>query len=261
MSITSYGRKKIFRIKIEAEEILQLRGYLICPNCGKLLTGSASKGRSSYYYYYHCLASCGVRFKAEDTNTLFLRELSKFVPKPGMLEAYKRVIDGGQQIGDKDTKGRISNGLPMKDQLGTNDDIARGRQKLLRDEMDYLDFKIIKKEKEELINELENKLIKASQSTVTIKTDLDQAIDALSSIDKLYKDGDVRKKREIVGSIYPEKLIFDGTQYRTARLNEVVQLIYTLDNGFSKKRNGQTDQNFDLSTLVPHRGVEPVIPP
>jgi hypothetical protein len=103
------GRKKIFRTKIEAEEILQLRGYLICPNCGKLLTGSASKGRSSYYYYYHCLASCGVRFKAEDTNSLFLRELSKFVPKPGMLEAYKRVIDGGYRLRTKSQREDISN--------------------------------------------------------------------------------------------------------------------------------------------------------
>jgi hypothetical protein len=57
--------------------------------------------------------------------------------------------------------------------------------------MDQLDFKIIKKEKEDLINELENKLIKVSQSTVTIKTDLNQAIDALSSIYKLYRDGDI----------------------------------------------------------------------
>jgi site-specific DNA recombinase len=250
------GRKKIFRTKIEAEEILQLRGYLICPNCGKLLTGSASKGRSAYYYYYHCLASCGVRFKAENANTLFMRELSKFVPKSGMLEAYKRVIDAGYRLRTKSQREDIK--LITEKINEANDDIARGRQKLVRDEMDHLDFKIIKKEKEELINELENKLIKASQSTVTIKTDLDQAIDALSRIDKLYKDGDVRKKREIVGSIYPEKLIFDGTEYRTARLNEVVQLIYTLDKGFNKKRNGQTDQNFDLSTLVPQTGIEPV---
>ncbi|MEO7978051.1 zinc ribbon domain-containing protein [Flavobacterium sp.] len=41
---------------------LPLRGYLLCPECGKLLTGSPSKGRNQYYRYYHCASSCGVRF-------------------------------------------------------------------------------------------------------------------------------------------------------------------------------------------------------
>jgi hypothetical protein len=31
----------------------------------------------------------------------------------------------------------------------------------------------------------------------------------------------VSQKRQIIGSIYPEKLIFDGFQYWTASLNEV----------------------------------------
>jgi site-specific DNA recombinase len=110
--------------------------------------------------------------------------------------------------------------------------------------MDHLDFKIIRKEKEELISALENKLIKVSQSTVTIKTDLDQAIGALSNIDKLYREGDVKKKREIVSSIYPEKLIFDGIQYRTARLNEVAQILYMLDSVFSKKKRWTNRSKF-----------------
>jgi site-specific DNA recombinase len=39
--------------KISCDNMLPLRGFLICPRCGKMLTGSASKGRNSYYYYYH----------------------------------------------------------------------------------------------------------------------------------------------------------------------------------------------------------------
>lgn len=131
----------------------------------------------------------------------------------------------------------------------------------MRDEIDHLDFKIIKKEREELISELENKLVKISQKKVSIHAELDQAVATLSNLDKLYQDGDVRKKRYIASSIFPEKLIFDGLSYRTARLNEVASLIYTLDTGFKQKKSGQTDQKFDLSTLVPRRGVEPLIPP
>ena len=39
------GKKKTYRTKVGSLDVLQLRGYLICPQCDKLLTGSASKGR------------------------------------------------------------------------------------------------------------------------------------------------------------------------------------------------------------------------
>ena len=60
-------------------------------------------------------------------------------------------------------------------------------------------------------------------------------------------------KREIIGSIFPEKLVFDGMHYRTARLNEAVSLIYSLDKAFSENKNGQNHQNFELSSLVTPR--------
>lgn len=39
----------------------------------------------------------------------------------------------------------------------------------------------------------------------------------LVTLDQLYKDGDV-KKRQIVGSIFPEKLVFDGSYYLNFRI-------------------------------------------
>jgi len=86
------GKKKTYRNKVGSLDILQLRGYLVCPSCGKLLTGSASKGRNGRYYYYHCTSSCGTRFKAENANSLFSGELKKLVPNPGMTEVYKMVL-------------------------------------------------------------------------------------------------------------------------------------------------------------------------
>ncbi len=82
----------------------------------------------------------------------------------------------------------------------------------------------------------------------------------LSSLDELYEKADNKDKREIIGSIYPEKLTFDGFHYRTARLNEAVELIYKLGEGISENENGQTESNFDLSTLVPGTGFEPAHP-
>ncbi len=61
----------------------------------------------------------------------------------------------------------------------------------------------------------------------------------------------------MIGSTFPEKLVFDGGRFRTTRVNEVVEVICTLDKSFSENKNGEADVNFDFSTLVPETGFEP----
>lgn len=64
-------RKERPNTKILSDENFPLRGFLICPNCGKNITASASKGRNNRYYYYHCNATCGFRHRAEIVNNIF----------------------------------------------------------------------------------------------------------------------------------------------------------------------------------------------
>jgi hypothetical protein len=78
-------------------------------------------------------------------------------------------------------------------------------------------------------------LIELSKESQNIEPLLEKAVATLSCIDKLYEKADNKMKREIIGSIYPEKLVFDGFHYRTARLNEAVELIYNLEKGFWRK--------------------------
>ena len=86
---------------------------------------------------------------------------------------------------------------------------------------------------------------------------LKRAVQSLSQMDQLYENSDNEVKRQIIGSIFPEKMVFDGQSYRTTRVNEVVRLIWAMGAGFSENKNGQTDQKIDLSTLVTRPGFEP----
>jgi len=54
----------------------------------------------------------------------------------------------------------------------------------------------------------------------------------------------------MIGSVYPEKLTFDGDRLRTTRINEAVRLIYTLDKGLPEKETGQRGENPALSSEV-----------
>src|ERR1700761_73710 len=86
------GKKKKQRTKIVVDDQIPLRGFLVCPRCGRLLTGSGSKGRKFRYYYYHCSSSCRARYRADHINREFVREIKKFVPHPAAVELYKKLI-------------------------------------------------------------------------------------------------------------------------------------------------------------------------
>ncbi len=58
-------------------------------------------------------------------------------------------------------------------------------------------------------------------------------------LSKLYKSGTLEEKRQIIGSIFPENLTFDGMEHRTARLNEGIDLIYQIT---SKLRTQKRDK-------------------
>ena len=50
-------------------------------------------------------------------------------------------------------------------------------------------------------------------------------------------------RKKYLADIYPEKLVFDGFNYRTPRFNEAVRLIYNMDTAFEENKNG-TNDNF-----------------
>jgi site-specific DNA recombinase len=217
------GKKRIQLVKTSTEDNLPLRGFLICPKCGKQLTGSASKGRHSYYYYYHCIAACGTRFKAEQANEIFNEELNKFVPKESVAELYKLVIkDLFNQQSSPYTDGRkeLINQIQAE-----NDKLAKARRLLLEDAIDTGDYKTIKAECETKPLSLEAKLTGFSRpEALNLNTCIDRALAALSQLVTTYNGSDTAVKRNIVGSIYPEKLCFDGLYYRTAQMNEAARL-------------------------------------
>ena len=175
-----------------------------------------------------------------------------------MAEVYKVVL---QEEFKAQTKAQREDLRQVKEALEkANTELANARKLLLSNEIEPSEYRSIKSEYEKKITGLESKLIELSQEGKSIEPLLNKALTNLTCLDKLYEKSDNKGKREIIGSIFPEKLVFDGFQYRTARMNEAVQLIYSMDKGFSQNENGQTEPIFDLSTLVPRTGFEPAHP-
>ncbi len=79
---------------------------------------------------------------------------------------------------------------------------------------------------------------------------LNKGVNNLLKLDYVYGTGDTEKKREVISSMYPEKMTFDGFSVRTNRINEVARLIYSMDVGSSENKNRTNQNNSSLSCQV-----------
>ena len=251
-------RKERPKTKITSHDNLPLRGYLECPKCSRMITGSASKGSSRLYFYYHCVSSCGFRHRSDKVNDLFVKELKKFVPHPAIVDLSKMIITEAYQAQFKQKQGGSKQILDEMDKV--NQRLSKARELLLSDAIDAADYKLLKKECESKIARLELQLTEQAKtpSGTNIELMLEKVLSTLTRLDILYKEASVTDKRVIISSIFPEKICFDGFTYRTLRVNAIAQCIYQINNKLPKIKNRKSEDLFHLSGLVAPTGIEPI---
>ncbi|GEP93213.1 recombinase RecB [Chitinophaga terrae (ex Kim and Jung 2007)] len=249
------GRRKEQRTKMVVDSKLPLRGFLVCPRCGRVLTGSASKGKYKHYHYYHCITSCGCRFPAERANQLFSKELRKFVPQSPFRDIFRPALE---YYFKAQTKSINDERDSLLSQIDTYTDLIREARKcLFQHKITDEDFRQSKEEYEKAISKLEDRLAEIPKKNYNIEGILEKGMRNLSQLDTLYESGGVETQRQIISSIYPDKLVFTGDAYRTPRVNYAVQLIYSMDKALAEKENGTSLSVLDLSHKVIPLGLEP----
>ncbi len=255
------GRRKRQRpnVKELANAAFELRGFLKCPKCGKLLTASESKGRNSRYAYYHCRASCGVRYPAPALNEAFVRELQKFKPRQATATLFREMVIN--EFSDQIKNQQKEKKLVLEEIQKQNDRLAKARELLLSSVLEGKEYKIIKSEAEEQLLKLEARLIDATnqrQSSIDVESMVEKAVSILYNLDETYQKADINQKRDIIGSIYPEKLVFSENNCRTGKINEVAALIYHINSELGNKKAGTSDEKSSKFRLVPKMGLEPI---
>jgi site-specific DNA recombinase len=248
------GRKRpLVAVLKPSLKSLPLRGFIRCPTCHKMLTGSSSKGKYQHYFYYHCDSVCGARFNAVETNKKFLDLLRSWVINPGAVELFRLVISSVYKTRTRNESNARTQVL--NDLVKENEKLAKARGLLLDGDIDSADYKSIKVASEAQIARLEAKLQEISEQKI-MRVDIDGLIDKIinsfSKLDELFAFASVEKQRHIVSSLFPEKINFDGFEHRTPKINIVVKVIYLINSALEGKSNGKT---LDFEALS--RGVVP----
>lgn len=249
------GKKKSYASNVRRKEELQLRGFLRCDICGRQLTGSRSRSRnqSLHYYYHHSdQRGCKQRFRAETANNKFIGYLKDHEITQEAQDLYYAILEDVFKLDDVQRD---------KERNHLNEQINALQKRLdnLNDHFNdrliqYSDYINTKNRYETSLNELILKHATFAPQGAAFKKYVSYSLSLMADIGTYYENAEFPVKQKIIGSIFPEKLIFNKESYRTTKMNEIFGLISSTGKGF---KNKQPDDFVKLSSVAPRSGLEP----
>lgn len=248
------GRSPNRPTKNTMKEELPLRGFLECRICGKNISGSASRGNGGKYFYYHCTCGCRERYKADVANKAFVELLKSIKPNPMILEMNCEILLDEFESKFKQEKSEL---VKVDESIAKNNQRLQNAQRLMLDgDISSADYKEIKVQIAAANDELLRRKSSLSAGQDNFKDYLRIGASILRNIDEFYSKATLKEKQLLIGSVFPEKLIFENNQFRTKRVNEAIALMCLKKKELQIKKGGRSDKNLDSSAQVGVRRFE-----
>ena len=252
------GKRKPYKQpKSAVNEILPLRGHLICPNCQRTLTGSINQNRpgGNRIAYYHCQTNkyaCNHRVNANNAHKVLQEYLQTFQPSEEVIELFTHVLSDLFNTKDGDRQQR-------KKQIEDAIEEINGRIENI--DYKYADGTITDDNYNRIISKLKNdhnELIMQHATFTKVSPDLRKyasySTGLLQNLTGYYAAATASTKHKLLGVIFPEKLAFKENWYYTTKANEVFSLICSLDKGLHEKSPAKIAR---LYSKAPPVGLEP----
>lgn len=246
-------KRNIPKFSTQRSELL-LRGNLKCSFCGNKITGSPSRSKTgARYFYYHCNHCGKERYRADKVNNIVRKIISELQFTSEAKEVYNKMVKI-LLFGSDDERSKKVQALGKE--LEKQDERINRLQDLLIDEsLSVEDYSQMKQRCTSEKTSIERKLNEIKAVNSNLNKSLEKGVGILADVDRMYDRADLTGKSQILSSIFPEDLIFDGKKCRTPRINEVLRLILLIDSNKHKTKSGQISEYLDLSAQVELRGV------
>lgn len=240
-------------------DFFPLRGHLQCSQCGSKLTGSSSKSRNgSKHSYYHCRKGCKERFRADDAHQSFQGFLASFRVPDEIMSLYYKIM---QDIFRKDEDSKKAELEGLEHQIAQVQNRLKKVQDSFFDEViDQMEFTKIKARYQEELDDLHLRHTRMRFSKSHFQQYLDFGFSLLNDLDRYFDEASLEVKQKMLGSIFPEKLIFDGNKCRTARPTPLLSLLTMNINELGEIKKDFPEMDSEKSSGVTTTGVEPAHP-
>ena len=232
---------------------LFLRKFLVCPVCGHALTGATSRGNGGKYTYYNCCHDAKhIRKRAEEVNEGFAQYVGALKPKEEVLNLYEEVLKDLHGDSKREIQAEIDK---LKKEIAAKQSQIEEAEDLLIMDKNHTDrYNRILERYEKEVSELQTR-ISALELTKrgNIEPKLSYAMSLINNIDRYILDAPLETKIKLIGSIFDDKIEFDGEKYRTNSYNKVLDLIYQQTNELrgDKKEKGERFSSFSNSVPRP----------
>ena len=247
------GKKKGYKGVTKGDDT-PLVGHLYCPHCDRPMTGSGSRGNGGVYHYYHCQRKYGCKneFNAKKANAIFSTYLGGFQPNDEMLTLYKAILEDVFKTNGVDTE---------SEKAKIKVEILKVESQLESATMKYIDGKLsdenynkVERTLENRKGELEVQLNNLNKFKPEFETYVSNSTLLISDLSNYYQNNDTESKKKIIGSIFPEKIYFENNEYRTTKINEIIELLSNDSKGLNENCRTKKVQQ---STFAPESGLEP----
>ena len=108
----------------------------------------------------------------------------------------------------------------------------------------------MKTEYNEIISNLEKDIGNIEDDRGNIEYLTNSGLENLLKLGDAFDNASLADSREVIGLIFPENFTFRENKIQTAKINEMVNCIYLVNNRLRAKKNGTKDDIFLLSRVV-----------
>ncbi|MBU1719049.1 MAG: recombinase family protein, partial [Bacteroidetes bacterium] len=197
-----------------AKPELPLRGFLECPRCGSKLTGSASKGHGGRYFYYHCGKGCKERFRATLANEKFVELLEEIQPDHNAIDLYDAILK--EILSENENRRKETAKTTEVEIRKIQERINSLQDKLADNQINIADYNSAKQRYDAQLRELTEKKANQIQLSRDIYQQLVFSFSFLKDLPSKYRDANIGAQQQIIGSIFPGKLVFQENKVRTS---------------------------------------------
>lgn len=124
--------------------------------------------------------------------------------------------------------------------------------KFLNDELDKDSYNRIVLKTKERQKELEERISMLQiENRKAMEPKLKYSIDLISNLGDFVENAPLEVKIKLLGSMFPQKIEYDGKKYRTTEYNQVLDLIYHETNKLRGNENETAEEDCSSSASVP----------
>ena len=233
-----------------------LRGFLTCSSDHKPLRASKSRGKlGKRYAYYHCSGKCSERFRADIAHEELVNLLKGYRIKMGHDEIIRKAFHSVWKQYKGDGQKEMFKVQREIDQI--NRMIKSVQDKYFTGMLEDQEYKEVKSRYQGRLGTLEYELEILRQLDGDFNEKLTFFVDFLQNLPVMFENSGIEVQKSILGSIFSEKLVFDGKEYRTPNVNPAIHLLCKSNKGYRGEVKRAEHLNDDQPSTVIWLGLEP----